>query len=87
MSAPLVQTLAAAACEDGLTHPDLVRLAHIGGGGEYPGNTHRDLMQIFGKPSLALAISEVPIRVKLSEEVSGDVDLKFLMPHKMFSAL
>ena len=87
ISAPLVQTLAAAAVEDGLTQTELVRMANIGGGGKYAGNTHRDLMLFLGKPTLEQALSEVSVRLKVSEEVSADKDLKFLMPHKLFAAL
>ena len=87
MSAPEVQLLASAALEDGLQHPDVAKLAKIGGSGKYPGNTHRDLLKICGKPTLAHAIAEVYVRVKVSETMSQEILLKFLLPHKVFAGL
>ena len=87
MSAPLVQTLAHAACQDGLEHPDVQKLARIGGAGKYPGNMQRDLAIMCGSFTTLQAVdTDIPIRIKKNK--TGHVmKLKFLLPHKLFSAL
>ena len=86
MSAPLVQTLAAAAKKDGLDHPQIHALAGIGASGKFPGNMHRDLLQITGKPTLASSVSEVKVSLCVNEKCE-QVPLTFLLPHKLFAAL
>ena len=45
LNGPLVQALAEAVRQDGLSQPDLVASAEIGDSGEYPGNCRRDLLR------------------------------------------
>ena len=44
IGAKTVQILASAACADGSSHPDLVKLAGLGGHGNTPGTCHRGLV-------------------------------------------
>ena len=89
MSAPLVQALALSAVKDGLQHPDVVKLSKIGSSGKYPGNMQRDLALLTkGYTDLAEAESVFPIMLKnLKTKLSADVQLKFLLPHKLFACL
>ena len=93
MSAPRVQSLAQAALQDGLHLPDIEKLAKIGGSGRFPGNMQRDLLGMLGGFTvLQRAESIISIRLKkkvMSEEVqlSEEVKLKFLLPHKLFSCM
>ena len=85
----MVQTLANAASEDGLKHPHIEKLAKIGGRGKYPANMQRDLLLICGEfTKLGGSTSSIPIRLKTMQKkktVSSEVDLTFLLPHKLFS--
>ena len=47
ISAVMVQRLAEAATKDGMTHPDVVKLAKLGCDGKYLGNCRRDLLSKF----------------------------------------
>ena len=88
LSAPLVQTLADAAHQDGLTHPDVVRMAMLGGRGKFPGNMQRDLLAM--SPDFALlqkAQSSIPIRIKKQKHLSEELHLTFLLPHKLFAVM
>ena len=86
MSAPLVQQLAASALSDGLNLPGLDQLPKLGSSGKHPGNMHRDLMAISGKATaLQEFISMFPIRLKAKQQVSEELPLQFLLPHKLFS--
>ena len=88
MSAPEVQALAAAACSDGLLHPSVVKLSNIGAKGRFPGNTHRDLLKITGQDNVLLeSVSTYQVRVQVKKNVSKEIDLQFLLPHKLFSTL
>ena len=90
MSAPLVQSLAMAAFKDGLQHPEIERMAKIGAGGKFPANMQRDLMTISGNFPLLKAETVVPnIRVKSlkQEGFTEAMDLKFILPHKLFAIL
>ena len=66
---------------------EVAKLAQLGGGGKFPGNTHRDLLQMVGKPILGLASSHIYIRLQSGEGKHEDVKLQFLLPHKFFAAL
>ena len=90
MSAPLVQDLASAAEQDGLNHLHIQKLAKMGGRGKFPANMQRDLMLICGDfTTLGDCTSTISVRVKsLKNEVPyQDIDLNFLLPHKLFSGL
>ena len=88
MSAPLVQSLAQAACEDGLSHPQILKMAKIGGAGQYPGNMQRDLLAMSGEfSSLQTALTSTPIRLVKKGHLSDEFKLTFLLPHKLFSFL
>ena len=88
LSAPGVQSIAQAAFEDGLHHPEVEQLAKIGARGIHQGNTHRDLLLLAGKGSqLPEATSKIPVRVIMQKNVSADVPLDFLLPHKLFATM
>ena len=87
ISAPRVQAVAEAAVEDGLLHPGVQKLSKIGGQGRFPGNMHRDLTVLFGKPTLVNAISEYHLKLKIKKNVSEDMPVSFLLPHKLFSCM
>ena len=88
MSAPLVQSLAKAAYDDGLTHPEIQRMAKIGGAGQYPGNMQRDLLAMSeAESSLSQVQTFIPIRLLKKGHLSVDFNLAFLLPHKLFSFL
>ena len=88
MSAPLVQKLAAAAAEDGLHHPQLTKVARIGGSGKYAGNMHRDLLLVAAESAmLGDSISTIPLNLKVKQNVTREVPVQFLLPHKLFSNL
>ena len=87
MSAPKVQALAQAAFEDGLTHPQMERLAKMGRRGLHPGNCHRDLLLAAGEHCFTKATLRIPIRLKVKQTMSEPVPLDFLLPHKLFSCM
>ena len=87
MSAPLVQAIALAACQDGLENEEVKKLSKVGGQGKYPGNMHRDLVNLSGKPQLSSAISPYFLKLKVSKVVSRDMAVDFLLPHKLFSCI
>ena len=90
MSAPLLQRLAEAAVADGLTQPQLVKMSKMGGSGKFPGNMHRDLSLIAGEATAMMqdTISMIPVRLTTKVQgVSSDVDLQFLLPHKLFATM
>ena len=91
ISGPLLQSLANAVYQDGLTHPQVERLAKLGGSGRYPGNMQRGLL-VFADELTILKSAEsiIPIRVKKQQKkqsLTEPVDLKFILPHKLFSCL
>ena len=88
MSAPLVQRLASAAAEDGLSHPQITKMAKIGGAGQYAGNMHRDLLAIASEhATLHASIATIPLRLKVKQNLSKEVPINFLLPHKLFANL
>ena len=90
MSAPVVQQLAHAAFADGLQHPQIENLAKIGSRGKYPGNMQRDMALITGDFAKALqgCSTRIPIRLKkLGKNVTEEVPIDFLLPHKLFAAM
>ena len=88
LSAPWVQSLAEAAFDDGLCHPEVEQLAKIGARGKHHGNMHRDLLALTGKANeMAAVITKIPIRVVVKKKVSSEVPLDFLLPHKLFARL
>ena len=90
MSAPTVQQLASAAYKDGLRHPQIEKMALVGGEGKFPGNMQRDLMVIVGESAaLQQAETSIPIRVQRPEGggLSEETKLSFLLPHKVFAFL
>ena len=89
MSAPLVQALAKAACDDGLQHPHVVKLSKIGSQGKFAGNMQRDLLIIAGDYTKLKCTDQINIRLKQSNQpsVSETVPLTFLLPHKLFAGL
>ena len=87
MSAPMLQSIAQAAVQDGLQHPDVEKLAKIGGQGRFPGNMHRDLTLLAGKPTLSNAISYYRLKLKRTKTAVEDMLVAFLLPHKMFSCI
>ena len=89
LSAPVVQKLADAASADGLDHPQIDKLAKIGARGKYPGNMQRDMSLITGDfAALSGCSTTIPIRLKkLNKNVTEEVPIDFLLPHKLFAAL
>ena len=88
MSAPAVQSLAAAALADGLDHPEVQRLASIGASGKFPGNMHRDLLQVVSNPvGLQEMTSTFPIKLTVNKKAVRDSLLTFILPHKLFACL
>ena len=89
MSAPLLQRLAEAAVADGLSQDQLVKISKMGGSGKFPGNMHRDLSQIAGQATAMMqeAASMIPVRLLTKENASADIDLQFLLPHKLFATI
>ena len=90
MSAPLVQTLANAASQDGLNNPQIEKLAKMGGRGKYPANMQRDLLLVAGDfTKLGGCTSKIPLRLKTMKKTVPfeEVSLTMLLPHKLFSAL
>ena len=77
-----------AAMEDGLAHPEVERLAKVGSQGQYPGNSHRDLLLLCaGHSIVSTATSKFTITLQLTKKKSGPVPLDFLLPHKLFSCI
>ena len=90
MSAQLVLTLANAASQDGLQHPQLEKLAKMGGRCKYPANMHRDLLLVCGDfAKLGGCVTKAPSRVNVLKKkgVSEQVDLNFLLHHKLLAAI
>ena len=88
-SAPELQSLDEAAFADGLAHSQVESLARIGGKGKYPGNMHRDLVRVIGQRKLPLhgCHSNYGVPLKPKQNLTADVGLDFLLPHKLFSSL
>ena len=86
-SAPLIQAIVLATCEDGFENEEAQTLSKVGGQGKYPGNMHRDLVHVCGKPQLLSAISKYFLRLKANRNVSRDMAVDVLLPQKLFSCM
>ena len=89
ISAVQVQKFADAACQDGVTHPDVVALARMGGAGSIHGNVHRDLVRHLPDNSLPNSFAW---QVPLLRRKGGNVGVilqehHFVLPHEWFAAL
>ena len=88
MSAPHLQTLAAAAHQVGLKHKQIELMAKLGGGGHYPGNMQRELLLLSGHfTTLPDVFSAIKIRLQPKPEIAAEVPLTFLLPHKLFASM
>ena len=92
LSLPKMQAIAAAAVHDSqpTPHPDLVRLAKLGGSGDHPQNMGRDFKRLVCEPSLADAISEIslPIRkLPLNIFRFRVVRQLIILPHMLFATI
>ena len=92
LSLPKMQAIAAAAVHDSqpTPHPDLVRLAKLGGSGDHPQNMGRDFKRLVCEPSLADAISEIslPIRkLPLNIFRYRVVRQLIILPHMLFATI
>ena len=92
LSLPKMQAIAAAAVHDSqpTPHPDLVRLAKLGGSGDHPQNMGRDFKRLLCEPSLADAISEIslPIRkLPLNIFRYRVVRQLIILPHMLFATI
>jgi hypothetical protein len=85
VSAPTVQTLAAAAVADGLADEAIVRLANCGTAGQHPQNIGRDVLRHFGADVQVppLYNVRVPARNRAGETI--EVDTPVLLPHQLLS--
>ena len=72
-----------------LAHSQVESLAKIGGQGKHPGNMHRDLVHIIGQSNLPLqgSLSTYPVTLKPKQNLTEQVGLNFLLPHKLFASI
>lgn len=99
LSATALQLLAKAGIEDGCETVDLMELAALGSWGQYPGNTHRDLVRLLtkkishgkhgGLKESPLHTIKVPAFCSKEDMTQGTVlvDFTFFLPHLWISAL
>ena len=86
LSGPLVQKLAEAGQADGIRHPDVIKLASVGGAGVYPQNTRRDILN-FVAPRVGIPeLTDVKIHA-VSKGLVQETLHPILMPHELFHAL
>lgn len=87
MSAPQVQKFAAAAKADGLTHPDIAKLAALGSGGRHAGNCHRELVNKLQPTFASQALSQVTLYFKQPPaRISGSI-YDVMLPHELFAVM
>jgi hypothetical protein len=87
LSAPHIQTIAAAAVADGLRVPEVLFIAEAGHAGHVPGNISRDLLRncvgdISVPQTYSIQVDAVD-RNRADSSVSVQVDI--LLPHQIFS--
>lgn len=83
-SAPLVQELADAAVRDGCEDPALKSLASIGSGGRFPGNCHRDILNIVPPTHAHKALSKFQVSIAQRPHGFLEVEHSLLLPHELF---
>jgi hypothetical protein len=87
MSSPSVQSVAAAAVQDGLTDPEVMRLAAAGSHGEHTHNICRDVCR-FVSSSMDLPTLHrvrVPVVDSRTPTTPAAVEVPILLPHQVFS--
>ena len=83
--APFVQRIASAACDDGLSHPDVQALARLGTNGKFPGNTRVELIRLLQRQSVnRLSVATIGIVMRIRKGMAIGVCVAqqgFVFPH------
>jgi len=85
--ATVAQRIAEAARVDGLSHPDLEKLAGIGATGMHRQNTWRDLLRMLKPFSILQALGSFRLTIRTPPWGRRKESLACLWPHKLFSVL
>ena len=89
ITAVFVQSIAAAACEDGVTHIDVTRLARLGSHGFHPQNVSTELDKIIPKCRLHDAVLRFKLNLRPSwlAQTFRECTQSIVLPHLFFSSL
>ena len=82
LSTPVIQRIASAAVKDGLTHPDLQKIANLGTSGLYPNHMSQELMNKLKPSKINGALSVLDV-----EYQARHIMQHVLLPHEMFATL
>ena len=79
------EAICKACVEDGVTHPDVVRLSKLGSDGANPQNCLRQMNTLLKRPTLSSAIGEVEVPMKIDEHTSEHFMQSIIDPHAAFA--
>ena len=87
ISATQVQEYCFAAVQDGLKHPDVVKVSGIGNSGKCQQNCHRDLQALLSTSTLHSAKKYFNLPWKVSECMTTVVNQAIILPHLLFNLM
>jgi hypothetical protein len=87
LSAPSIQSIAAAAIDDGAKGKELDILSRLGSKGAYPNNAHRDLERHLAPTPISEAISTIGVFMRKGQGHITKVEHPILLPHELFAKL
>ena len=83
----LKEAICQACVDDGLKHPDVLRLSKLGTNGAHAQNCLNEMDKCLKKPSLSKAVGQISVPVKVDENTNVMQEQSFLDPHAAFSVI